>query len=439
MSTIELSFGQIDAVCARLSRVASDRRVAFMGRLKQLQKHDIIERDRRPGKGKPGTYSFSDLMRFVVAVELMQCGLMPKMAADLVTGSWELLRYSIYSATHTRDEMEEWMEMPHGPDTSDWFWMLTPEALREMSEGGLGKYDHMEAILAVPFEEVAERLRADREIGVFGESWRTIALHGTMITQAIIGIVEDEFRYATREQMREDLMEEVRELDRILEENPIGGVEEAIVNRFENIKNQTIKAMEDKARRARYKPTADALTRQAKKQIDKLQRSEPHLLAYILQEELNGQDTADLKAMNSAMMSGLVVPDMKADKLELTLSPLGRAVKRMAANVYKLDVPPNAIEDWRAECRAKIEEVVQRKIDALLMTDPDNPGDNEALQRWARFGGKAPITAAKGKENARKFVEGMREACKDDPEMWDEFVQTLKRIEGRQNGDNQEA
>lgn len=147
-----------------------------MGRLKQLQKHDIIEKVRRPGKGKAGTYSFSDLMRFVIAVELMQCGLMPKMAADLVTGSWDLLRYSVYSATHTREEMDEWMEMPHGPETSDWFWMLTPEALREISEEGLGKYDHMEAILAVPYEEVAERLRADREIGVFGESWRTIAL-----------------------------------------------------------------------------------------------------------------------------------------------------------------------------------------------------------------------------------------------------------------------
>ena len=76
----EFSFGQIDAVCADYNRIASDKRVAFMGRLKQLQKHDIIEKDRRPGKGKAGTYNFSDLMRFVIAVELMQSGLMPKMA-----------------------------------------------------------------------------------------------------------------------------------------------------------------------------------------------------------------------------------------------------------------------------------------------------------------------------------------------------------------------
>ena len=435
MST-EFSFGQIEAICARHNRIASDKRVAFMGRLKQLQKHDIIEKDRRPGKGKAGTYSFSDLMRFVIAVELMQCGLMPKMAADLVTGSWDLLRYSVYSATHTREEMDEWMEMPHGPETSDWFWMLTPEALREISEEGLGKYYHMEAILAVPFEEVAERLRADREIGVFGEGWRTIALHGTMITQAIVAIVEDEFRYASREEMREDLMERVRELDQILEEQPLGGVEEAIVNRFENIKSQTIKAMEDKARTARLKPTPDALTRQAKKQIERLQLREPHLLSYIRTEELNGQDTADLKAMNSAMVHGLVVPDMKSGNLELTLSPLGRAVKRMSADI---DLQTNAVEDWRETCRAKIEEAVKRKIDALLMSDPDYPEDDESLQRWARHGGKLPVATSQGKESARKFIQGMREGLKDNPEAWEEFMDSLNRIEARQNGNDQEA
>jgi hypothetical protein len=439
LSTVEMSFGQIEAVCARLNRIASDKRVAFMGRLKQLQKHNIIERTRRPGKGKPGTYSFTDLMRFVIAVELMQCGLMPKMAADLVTGSWELLRYSVYSATHTREEMDEWMEMPHGPETADWFWMLTPEAMREISQDGLGEWDHMEAINAVPFEEVAEQLRGDREIGAYGESWRTIALHGTMITQAVINIVEDEFRYADRKQIREDLMEEVRAMDRMFEEDPIGGVEEAIVNRFENIRNQTIKAMEDKARRARYKPTPPAMKRQAHKQIDQLRRREPHLLAYIIQEDLNGQDTADLKAMNSAMMHGLVVPDLESDKLVLKLSPLGRSVKLIAMNVLRIEVSPTAIEDWRAECHGKIEDAVKRKIDALLKSDPDYPEDDEALQRWARHGGKLPITAAKGKENARRIVAGIREATKDDPEMWEEFQETLRRIEARRNGDDQKA
>lgn len=434
MSTVEFSFGQIEAVCAALNRIASDKRVAFAGRLKQLQKQGLMEESRRPGRGKAGTYSFSDLMQFVVAGELMQCGLMPQMAARLVNGSWDLLRYSVYSATHTNEEMAEWMEMPHGPETSDWFWMLTPEAFRDMTEEGVGKYDHMESILAVPYEEVAERLRADREIGVWGESWRTIALHGTMITKRVVDLVEDQFGYATREQMRESLMESVREMDRLLEEEPIGGVEQAIHNRFENIRNQTIKAMQDKARRARYHPTLDALFRQANKQIERL-RKEPHLLAYIREEDLNGQETPDLKAMNRLMVSGIVVPDMEADKLVLKLSNLGRAVKRQSADI---ELPPNAIEEWQKECNAKINEAVQRKIDALLMSDPDYPEDDEALQRWARHGGRLPIATAKGKEFAHKFVQGMREELKDDPESWEEFKETIKRIEAR-NVDDQEA
>ena len=287
----------------------------------------------------------------------------------------------------------------------------------------------------MPFEEVAERLRADREIGVFGESWRTIALHGTMITQAVIGIVEEEFRYASRAEMREDLLEEVREIDRILEEHPIGGVEQAIQNRFENIRNQTVKAMADKARRARYTPTPGAMLRQARKQVERLQSNEPHLLAYIRGEELNGEETPDLKAMNSLMMHGLVVPDMDSDGLKLELSPLGRTVKRITADV---DLPPNAIEQWRSDCRAKIDEAVHRKIDALLRSDPDYPEDDEALERWARHGGKLLGTTARGKENARRFVQGMREELKDDPQAWEEFKAALARIE-EPYGDDQKA
>lgn len=75
----------------------------------------------------------------------------------------------------------------------------------------------------------------------------------------------------------------------------------------------------------------------------------------------------------------------------------------------------------------------------MLMKDPDYPEDDEALDRWARHGGKLPVTAAKGKENARKFVEGMREEMKDDPDAWEEFVESLSRIEARHNGDDQKA
>ena len=137
------------------------------------------------------------------------------------------------------------------------------------------------------------------------------------------------------------------------------------------------------------------------------------------------------------MLHGLVVPDLESGTLELKLSaPLGRTVRNMSA---ELDLPPNAIENWRAQCREKIEGAVRRKIEALLMGDADYPEDDEALQRWARHGGRLPISTAQGRENARKFVAGIREAAKDDPEIWNDFMAAVERIEARDNGDDQKA
>ena len=431
MST-DFSFGQIEAICAALNRIASDKRVAFAGRLKQLQKQGLMEESRRPGRGKAGTYTFSDLMRFVVAVELIQAGLMPQMAARLVTGSWLGLRYSVYSATFTEEEMDEWQEMPLGPETRDYYWMLTPEALREMTEEGFGKYDHMDSILAVPVEEVADRLQSDVEIGVFGEGWRMIVLHGTKITKAVVGLLEGQYRYATREQMRADLQGELNYLMDAMEDSPFLGVEEGVRSVFDRVKNQTLEVMASDAMRPRYYPSAAALERQAKKMVAKLR---PYQLSYLQREEFGDKDVADMKAMTELLMQGLIVPELGADDIAFRLTPLGQAVKELTKDAL---VGPDAIPEFRAAISDMMDERVQRRIDALLMSDPDNPEDDEALQRWAREGGRPPLSEIKAKENARKFVQGMREATKDDPEQWEAFRSRIARIGGHY-GDDQKA
>jgi hypothetical protein len=105
-----------------------------------------------------------------------------------------------------------------------------------------------------------------------------------------------------------------------------------------------------------------------------------------------------------------------------------------------VSVPDDAIQQYRKAKTRDINEVVQRRIDAILLSDPDNPEDNEALQRWARYGGKTPYSRSKARENSRRFIQGMREALKDDPEGWQEFTETLDRLAERErNGDDQEA
>jgi hypothetical protein len=206
LSTIEFSFGQIEAVCADLNRIASDKRVAFMGRMKQLQKQGLTHKGKRPGRGKAGSYSFGDLMRFVIAVELIQAGIMPQMAARLVNGSWDLLRTNIYVCSFAPEDTIGFAKKP-----TEYLWMLDVEALRSLTRRGEHESDYMERIQAVPLEEAAkaltEGLSTDPE--VFGESWRTLVLNGHNLTQRVMKNIAFNFGWATRQELRDDIEAEI--------------------------------------------------------------------------------------------------------------------------------------------------------------------------------------------------------------------------------------
>lgn len=229
---VEFTFGQIEAVCADLNRIASDKRVAFMGRMKQLQKwFTDDDKERRPGRGKAGSYRFSDLMRFVIAVELIQAGIMPQMAAKLVAGSWSLLRMNIYVCSFAPEDTIGFTSKP-----TEYLWMLNVEALRALTSDGEGEWDHMERIDAVPIEEAAEALArgVSNEPAIFGESWRTLVLNGYNLTQRVMKVVAFHFGYATRLELREDISSELEEqsermqgLSKLFEEGPKLPPEEA--------------------------------------------------------------------------------------------------------------------------------------------------------------------------------------------------------------------
>lgn len=209
---VDFTFGQIEAVCADLNRIAPDKRVAFAGRLKQLQKQGLTE-GQRPGRGKAGTYSFGDLMRFVIAIELVQAGIMPQMAAKLVAGSWSLLRMNIYVCSFAPEDTIGFTSKP-----TEYLWMLNVEALRSLTSEGEGEWDHMERISAVPIEEAAEALAkgVSTEPSIFGESWRTLVLNGYNLTQRVMKVVAFHFGYASRLELRQDINEEIeRENERL--------------------------------------------------------------------------------------------------------------------------------------------------------------------------------------------------------------------------------
>jgi hypothetical protein len=203
---LEFSFGQIEAVTADLNRIASDKRVAFMGRMKQLQKQGLTDKEKRPGRGKAGTYSFGDLMKFVIAVELIQSGIMPQMAAKLVTGSWGVLRSNIYVCSFAPADTIGFTSKP-----TEYLWMLEVEALRPLTSEGEGEWDHMERIWAVPIQEAADALAkgvSTHPVSV-GEGWRTVVLNGYNLTQRVMKVIAFHFGYATRLEMRKDIQDEI--------------------------------------------------------------------------------------------------------------------------------------------------------------------------------------------------------------------------------------
>jgi hypothetical protein len=206
LSTVEFSFGQIEAVCADLNRIASDKRVAFMGRMKQLQKQGLTDKGKRPGRGKAGAYSFGDMMKFVIAMEFIQAGLMPQVAAKLVTGSWDLLRFNIYSCSFAPEDTVGFSKPP-----TQYLWMVDVEALRPLTARGEHPADHWDRIRTVPLEEAAkvltEGVSADPEI--FGESWRTLVLNGNNLTQRVMKNIAFHFQWASRQELRDDIEAEI--------------------------------------------------------------------------------------------------------------------------------------------------------------------------------------------------------------------------------------
>jgi hypothetical protein len=155
------------------------------------------------------------------------------LAARIVIGNWLGIRSTVYTATYTKAEVDEinekraadgFDEMDH-PD--EWLWMISPEALREMTSEGVGEHDHYEAMLPVPMEDAKRQLDTGVKVSAFGEGWRTLVIHGSHLTQAVMTTVAHHFRFAEWQAMRDDLVSEMdederrfRELSELIKKGP---------------------------------------------------------------------------------------------------------------------------------------------------------------------------------------------------------------------------
>ena len=206
MPICSFSFGQLEELLATVHHIAPDRRMAFQGRLKHLQRWGFPTGE-KPGKGRAIAYSIEHLFRAVLALELIQAGINPKFAVDIINSKWDGLRTTVYLNSFTGTERVKY----GGGSQDDWYWLARPEALRSLTKEGESEYDKYEAIKPVPADDLPKMLGLDatRFGSVLGAHWRTLVINGGPLVRGVLFVIEHEFKWAVREDMVADLREAI--------------------------------------------------------------------------------------------------------------------------------------------------------------------------------------------------------------------------------------
>ncbi|USA39641.1 hypothetical protein NCF86_00305 [Pelagerythrobacter marinus] len=214
----QFTFGQVEALLAQANDIASDKRQAFSARLKHLQKQGLRGETSQPGRGKAATHSFDEVMQLALAVELLKAGLPPQRAAKLVSHNWSAVRFTAYLSTLSSEEAGELAcEGPAAPVPTDWLWLIRADALAELTVAGESEYDLYEAIEAVDSEGLAALLDTHSR-GGDPQGRRTLLVHGTALTRAVLHQAAFRFGFAKIEEMRGDLEAELQRQRAIIEE-----------------------------------------------------------------------------------------------------------------------------------------------------------------------------------------------------------------------------
>lgn len=204
MPRCRFTFGQIEELLAVVHRIDPAKRQAFQGRMKHLQRGGFPSGE-KPGKGRSIDYTAEHLFMMVLAMELIQSGMPPKLSADLISAHWRELRVTVYLNLFGEYERRE----AGREDANDWCWLFRPEALREISVEGMSEHDHHEAMLTVESSSLASFFSTQGEAfgSVMGASWRTLVINGGPLVRGIGGLIEARFKWVTVNDLRHDLLE----------------------------------------------------------------------------------------------------------------------------------------------------------------------------------------------------------------------------------------
>lgn len=173
LKPVELAYADVEQVLARLNRISGAKRIAFKARLKHLQRLGFPA-GANTGTGKRAVYDADMLFQLVMAVELIQCGLPPKLIVTVLNDNWLATQHGLLFAMVSDELFERLFPSFESPDLA---WIIQPEALRELSTEGVGEFDYKEAVSIMPISVLSKYFVDQREYGiVVGDGHRHIVL-----------------------------------------------------------------------------------------------------------------------------------------------------------------------------------------------------------------------------------------------------------------------
>jgi hypothetical protein len=199
---VEFTFGEIEAVLARLYEIAEHKRTAFAGRLKFLQKNGVPMRE-ASGRGKAGAFTFPHLLQICIATELLQCGLTPQRAAKLVQRNWWMKADEILSVLLALDEIKEESAASASPRPTPWVWSIETEALKELSRPTrrISGFDEIQAVQAKDLDNFIVWDATRPEL----KPVRVILVNAAAFVTKIVHLIVDEFGFAEHHELIRDL------------------------------------------------------------------------------------------------------------------------------------------------------------------------------------------------------------------------------------------
>lgn len=100
---MNLTFARLEALIAGLNNIADHNRVAMQGRIKHFQRGGWPG-NTNTGKGRAAEYNVDAVLKLTLGFELLQLGMTPDRAANILEDNWSNVRTAINLATFSMRE-----------------------------------------------------------------------------------------------------------------------------------------------------------------------------------------------------------------------------------------------------------------------------------------------------------------------------------------------